>query len=96
MKKKESKEFDREREFTVILERIYSEVKTVSEGQDDLRSKFKMLFEEFGHQKEGIFIIKADTGVMKKDIGVMKKDIVEIKESVKSHEKRLSLLETSP
>lgn len=109
MKKKETKEFDREREFSVILEKIYGEMKTLAEGQDDLRSKFDMLFKEFGRQKEEIFIIKADIRAikedivvmkkdiveMKKDIVEMKKDIVEIKESVKSHERRLSLQESS-
>ena len=41
MKKKinKSKEFDREREFAVILEKIHSEIKVITEGQAALRDK---------------------------------------------------------
>ena len=68
MKKKSegSKEFDRDREFAVVLENIHSDVKIIAEGQKALdekfTGKFNMLFEEFGRQKEDIFFIRMDIG----------------------------------
>lgn len=97
---KKPKEFSNNREFGVILEKIYSEIKVIAEGQKTLKDKFDMLFEEFGKQKEGIFLIKADIRIIKSDIHqlkenveVIKFDIGEIKESFKDHSKRLTHLE---
>ena len=81
-----TKEFSSDREFAVILEKVYSEIKVIVEGQSALKDKFDMLFEEFGRQKEEIFIIKTD-------VRVIKTDTAKIKENLKGHGKQLTHLE---
>lgn len=81
------KEFSKDREFAVILEEIHSDFKVFAEDLSSVKKRLDMLFEEFGKQKEGIFEIKTD-------IRIIKSDIAEIKETLKTHDKRLTHLET--
>ena len=77
--KMKSKEFSKDREFGVILEKIHSDIKIIIEDLTTVKNKLNATFDEVGRQKEDIYIIRTD--------------IAEIKTLLKSHDKRLSALE---
>lgn len=98
-------EYDHNREFAVILERVHTDVKTIADGQINLTKKADTLYEEFGRQKEkttmirdGIHFLKAsqtslgmDFKTLNNKFDVFSKDIKAI---FLNHDKRLLLLET--
>ena len=104
-----SDEFSRDREFSVILERIHSDFRIFGEDMQSVKADIKMLKETAGRQEESMFMMRADINVMKRDIVIMKADIVtmkadisvlktdvgEIKVMLKGHDKRLTVLEAA-
>ena len=90
-----SPDFDRDREFTVVLERIHSDISTIVDDVRDLKNRVNFMNEEFGRQKEDIFIIKTDIRVLKSDVGVLKSDMKDVKGMLGSHENRLARLESA-
>ncbi len=79
MVNKPSKEFDRDREFTVILEKIHSDFKIFGEDLSSLKKRMDMFFEELGKQKEQIVFIKADIRTLKTDVQTLKTDVQTLK-----------------
>ena len=61
----DSPEFDRDREFAVILERVNTNVETIADGQIVLTKKVDVLYEEFGRQKEETTMIRTDVRFLK-------------------------------
>ena len=80
--KSKGKESTKGREFAVILEKIYSEIKIIGEDLSTFKKRVDSMFEELGSQKEGIFIIKADIRIMKSDVQVLKEDVSKIKTDI--------------
>ena len=76
-----SDEFNRDREFSVILERIHSDVKIIAEDVGSVKKRVDVIYDELGRQRE--------------DISFIKTDIREIKLILKSHDKRLTFLEAA-
>lgn len=81
-----SKEFSKDREFAVILEKIHTDMKMIIEDLGSVKKKVEAIFDEQGRQREDISIIKAE-------LKFIKNDIAEIKVTLKDHAKRLSQLE---
>ena len=81
------KEFSKDREFAVVLEKIHSDFKVIAEDLSSVKKKVEAIFEEQGNQKEVASIIKTD-------LRIIKTDLAEIKIAFKDHAKRLSQLET--
>ena len=81
------KEFSKNREFAVVLEKIHSDFKVIAEDLSSVKKKVEAIFEEQGNQKEVASIIKTD-------LRIIKTDLAEIKIALKDHAKRLSQLET--
>ena len=77
------------REVAVLIEDLRSQFKVFGEGLDAVKAKVDSLFDQVGKLTEDVFVIKTD-------VRIIKADIAEIKETLKSHEKRLAQLETSP
>ena len=81
-----SPEFDRDRGFLVILERLHTDVRIIADGQINLTKKVDILYEEFGRQRERLFVIETD-------IRFIKNDLSDIKKTLSNHDIRLSRLE---
>ena len=84
--KKETKDkvTNRDREFAVILEKVYSEIKVIGEDLTSVKARVEAIFEEQGKQKEELFIIKADIRIIKADIETMKVDIETMKVEIET------------
>ena len=109
MMKRDVNSFDRDREFGVILEGLHTKFNVFAEGQSAMKNKLDLLYNEFGRQKEEIFIIKtdvrvlktdmkvvkADVAVLKTDVAVLKTDVADIKSTLGSHENRFARLESN-
>ena len=82
MMRRETNPFDRDREFAVILENLHSRFDVLAEGQSDLRSKFDMMYAEFGRQKEELFVIRTDVRFLKDDVSTLKENVAVLKTDV--------------
>jgi hypothetical protein len=78
--------FNREREFSVILEGLRSDFRVYGEGLSDLREKVVKLSDKV----DGIFEM---TGKNTEDISFIKTDIRAIRNDLKIFNKRITLLE---
>ena len=92
MMKRDTNPFDRDREFTVILENIHTQIGTLAEGQNALRDKVDLLYLEFGRQKEELFVIKTDVRFLKEDVSTLKEDVSLLKEDVSLIKEDMSLV----
>ena len=62
------KEFDKDREFGVILEKIYSEVKVISEGQSLLRDNLDSTMGMVAKNREDTTMINIKTSGIKDEL----------------------------
>ncbi len=99
-----SKEFSHEREFTVMLESMRDDIKLIAEGQKAIpaiKEKVDTMWEEMGHQREDITIIKtvvretrSDVNLLKSDVSTLKSNMAEVKATLNDHGKRLDRIES--
>ena len=99
MKKKinKSKEFDREREFAVILEKIHSEIKVITEGQAALRDKLDATMGMVAKNSEDITMLNLRVSGIKDDLTKISGKLAKIEEDIRviktDFDKRLTHLE---
>jgi len=99
MKKKinKSKEFDREREFAVILEKIHSEIKVITEGQAALRDKLDATMGMVAKNSEDITMLNLRISGIKDDLTKISGKLAKIEEDIRviktDFDKRLTHLE---
>ena len=89
-----------DREFAVILEKIYSDFRIFGEKLEAVSNRVDATFEEVGSQKEELFLVKVKVDSVSKELVIIKayikdikKDVAEIKANLESHEKRPAHLE---
>ena len=90
-----SPEFDRNREFGVILERIHSHINIIVEDTKSLKDRVNVMSEELGRQREDISLMKVDIRFIKEDIRFMKADLADVKVTLGVNDGRLSRLENA-
>jgi len=78
-----SSDFDHNREFAVILERINTNVEIIADGQIVLTRKVDVLYKEFGCQKEETTVIKIDVRFLKDDFRFLKDNVCFLKDDVR-------------
>lgn len=79
---KKNKEFDSEREFAVILEKIYSEIKVISEGQISLRDKLDSTMGMVAKNREDITMLNMRVSGIKDDLTKMNGKLAKIEEDI--------------
>jgi predicted translin family RNA/ssDNA-binding protein len=98
-KPKKSKEFDESREFGAVLEKIYSDIKIISEGQSVLRDKLDATMGMVAKNVENITMLNIRTSGIKDDLTKMNGKLTHIEEDLRiiksEFNKRLTLLEAS-
>ena len=82
MENKPKKEYNKDREFGVILEKIHSEFKAFGDGLSALRAKVDAIFEMTGKNTEDIAFIKTDLRIIKNDLKGFEKRISSLEETV--------------
>ena len=99
---KKSKSFDKDREFTVVLEGLRRDFQVFGEDLVSVKEDVKVLKEDVKILKEDVSILKTDVSILKikvdvigKELSAQRKDIMEIKAILPSHEKRITALETA-
>jgi hypothetical protein len=90
---KESKD-NKGRQFAVILEKIYSEIKLINEGQSILTDKLNATMGMVAKNSEAITLLDIRTSGIKDDITKMNGKLSHIEEIIRSLDKRLSAVET--
>ena len=97
---KKGKSFDKDREFTVVLEDLRPQFRVFGEGLDLVRAdlgtvkeEVKGIKDQVGRNFEDITIIKVAITDMKRDITDMKRDIGDIKDNLKVFDKHILHLE---
>ena len=98
------KEFSKDREFAVVLEKIHSDFKIIVEDLSSVKKKveaIKIIVEDLSSVKKKVEAIFEEQGnqkevasIIKTDLRIIKTDLAEIKIVLKDHAKRLSQLET--
>ena len=92
------KKFDNEREFAVILEKIYSEIKIISEGQTALRDKLDSTMGMVAKNTEDITMLNLRVSNVKDELAKMNGKLAKIEEDIRviktDFGKRLIHLET--
>jgi predicted translin family RNA/ssDNA-binding protein len=86
MKDKEankSKEFSKGREFAVVLEKIYTEIKVISEGQTALREKLDSAIGMIAKNTEDITMVKLQIFAMKDDITKINGKLAKLEEDIR-------------
>ena len=87
--KTKTEEFSRDREFSVILERIDSNIKVIMEGQDIMRSDLNATKNMVAKNTEAITMldmrlskVEADIKELKSDVHQLKADVAQLKTDV--------------
>ncbi len=66
--KKNTPEFDREREFKILLETIDDKFSLVVDEMKDLKTRVNVMNEELGRQRERFFVVETDIRFIKGDV----------------------------
>lgn len=94
---KKLKEFDKDREFAVILEKVHSGIELLGEGQDALRDKLDSTMGMVAKSREDITTLNIRTAGIKDDLTRMNGKLAKIEEDVRiikeDFSKRLTHLE---
>ena len=77
------KKFDNEREFAVILEKIYSEIKIISEGQTALRDKLDSTMGMVAKNTEDITMLNLRVSNVKDELAKMNGKLAKIEEDIR-------------
>ena len=93
-KETKGKAINKDREFAVILEKVYSEIKVIAEGQSALRDKLDSAVGMVAKNTEDITMLNLNVSVIKGDITKINGKLAHIEESIRSFDKRVSALET--
>jgi predicted translin family RNA/ssDNA-binding protein len=92
-----SDEFSKGREFAVILEKIYTEIKVISEGQAALREKVDTSIGMIAKNTEDITMFNLSMSIVKNDLAKMNGKLAKMEEDIRiiksDFDKRLSELE---
>ncbi|MCX5703948.1 MAG: hypothetical protein NT066_05625 [Candidatus Omnitrophica bacterium] len=98
-KEPKDKEHNKDREFSVILEKIHSEIKVIIEGQNALRDKLDSTMGMVAKNREDITMLNIRTGGIKDDLTKMNGKLAQIEEDIRiiksDFSKRLTALEAS-
>jgi peptidoglycan hydrolase CwlO-like protein len=76
------KEFSKDREFAVILEKIHSEIKVISEGQSLLRDKLDSTMGMVAKNREDITMLVLRVSGIKEDINRIDGKLAKIEEDI--------------
>ena len=94
-----NKEYNKGREFAVILEKIHSEIKVIIEGQNSLRDKLDGTMGMVAKNREDITMLNIKTDGIKDDLTKMNGKLTQIGEDIRiiksDFGKRLTTLEAS-
>jgi len=100
MKKDSPKKAAPDREFAVILEKVYSEIKTLGEGQSALSEKLDGITGMVAKNTEDISWQKLELGMkydkINTELNKINGKLVRIEDNLKASDKRISHLETAP
>jgi peptidoglycan hydrolase CwlO-like protein len=95
--KSKGKESNKDREFAVILEKIYSEIKVIVEGQGALRDKLDSTMGMVAKNREDITMLNIRVSGIKDDLTKMNGKLAQIEEDIRilktDFAKRLTRLE---
>jgi uncharacterized membrane protein len=96
---KKTKEFSKERKFTVILEKVYAEIKLMGEGQNAIKDKLDSAMGMIARNTEDITMLNMSVSVIKSDITKINGKLAQIEEDLRlvknEFGKRLTQLETA-
>ena len=94
------KTFFKDREFSIILEKIYGEIKTIHEGQDLIKDKLDSTTDRTGKNFESITRLDMNVSFMKDDmtkmngkLSKMEDDIFKMKSDISGINGRLTNIE---
>ena len=90
-----SSEFSRDKEFSVILERLETNFKVFGEGQMSLKREVDGVKETLGRTLEKVTGLELRIISLKNTTDKILADTTEIKKAVANHENRITRLETS-
>lgn len=97
MKEKANKEYNKNREFGVILEKVYSEVKIIAEGQSGLRDKLDSTMGMVAKNTEDITLLRILADNAKHELSKINGKLAKIEDDLRiikeDFSKRLTRLE---